>query len=331
MRILHTSHTGLPDPRIEKTALTMKKDGHELVFLGGKSSDSYNSNIFDRKYHVPIPNSFMVVNDFRFRRKWIKTINEISPDIVHAHNIIAAAMMLGADYPTIYDDHEYWSKQTFKYSSRGIVRRTAAIPLIRAIPRWERRLLEAYPVVTVSDMNARDHRRYAKHVTVTRNFPQKSELESLDDKSPRVGNVYVGNDFILKRFLDHRNMTGLRDIIELDYLAGLPHHEMMIQLTSYRVGFTPWLPHPLHEYADPNKHYEYLGAGLQVVVSRSLYGPLKDAPYVHPFDDYSEIPDIIANLPNIPSSEIMAHAKEHYVWENQASLIHEVYRYALSL
>ncbi|MGY5875953.1 MAG: glycosyltransferase family 4 protein [Candidatus Thorarchaeota archaeon] len=308
----------------------MKKAGHELIFLGGKPAQSQDLDAFEQTFHVPIPNTFRVVMDPRFRKKWVKTIDEISPDIVHAHNVIPGAMMLDTDYPTIYDDHEYWSKQSFKYSSRGLIRRLVAIPLVHTTPKWERQLLEKYPVITVSDMNAQDHRRYAKDVTVTRNFPLFSEIDVLTDKEDRAGNVYVGNDFLLPRFLEHRDMTGLTDVVEFDYLVDLSHQELMDRLTYYRAGLTPWRPHSLHEYADPNKNYEYLGAGLQVIISEALIGPIKDDPYVHPFADYSEIPGILENLPDISGSEIMEHAKKHYVWENQELLIHDVYKRALS-
>lgn len=329
MRILHTSHMGLPDSRIEKTALTMKKQGHELMFLGGQPVQSQDLNAISKTYHVPVGNNFTLVVDPRIKKRWIRKIDDIAPDVVHAHNIVAAAMMLDTSYPVVYDDHEYWSRQMFKFTSRDFIHRVAAKPLIRAIPKWERRLLETYPVLTVSEHNAEDHRRHSSHVEVTRNFPSIEEVSSLVDQEDREGAVYVGNDFNLSKFFPHRNMTNLHSVINFDIITGLRHDVMMERLTQYRIGLTPWLPHPLHWYCDPNKHYEYMNAGLQVVVTSTLCEPLSNDPYVHAFESYDSLPELMKTIPNIPGSEIMKHARNKYIWEKQESIITGIYKYAM--
>lgn len=328
MKILHTSHMGLPDSRIEKTALTMKKQGHELLFLGGRPALSQDLNAFRETHHVSVGNNLTLVVDPRIKKRWIKKIDEIGPDVVHAHNIVAAAMMLDTDYPMVYDDHEYWSKQTFKFTSRDLLHRVSAMPLIRAIPKWERRLLENYPVLTVSEHNAEDHRRYASHVEVTRNFPSIEEVSKLTNPEVREGVVYVGNDFSLSKFLPHRDMTNLRSVIDFDIITGLRHDMMLERLTHYRIGLTPYLPHSLHWYCDPNKHYEYMNAGLQVIVTNTLCEPLGSDPYVHAFESYDSLPELLITIPNIPGSEIMKHARNKYIWENHESKIRNIYKYA---
>jgi hypothetical protein len=319
---------GLPDSRIEKTALTMKKQGHELLFLGGRSVLNQDLNAFGETHHVSVGNNFALVVDPRIKKRWIKKIDEIRPDVVHAHNIVAAAMMLDTPYPVVYDDHEYWSKQMFKFTSRDFLHRVAAKPLIRAIPRWERRLLESYPVLTVSEGIAENHRRYSSHVEITRNFPSIEELLTLENHEDREGNVYVGNDFNLPKFLPHRNMASLRSVIDLNIIMGLPHDVMMECLTHYRIGLTPWRPHAFHRYCDPNKHYEYLNAGLQVIVTHTLHHALVGNPYVHTFSSYEEIPHLIDSLPDICGSVIMEDARERYIWENHEGKIRNIYKYA---
>ncbi len=326
MKILHTSHTGLPDPRIEKTAATMKKDGHELNFLGGRSINEYSLPVFNETHHIPIVNFLKLALDSSFKKKWLKKIDEIDPDVVHAHNIIAASFMLDTDYPVIYDDHEYWSKGSYRFGKRGIVRRAALIPFARKVPKWEEQILEKYPVITVGESIARDHRRLAKRVGVTRNFPFLEEVEQLQNPEQRDGNVYVGGDFNLQEFLPHRNMTGLKDIIDFDILSGLPHSTLMERLTHFRIGLTPWCQHPFHMYCEPNKHYEYLIAGLQVILTSSLMHPFNDEPYIHSFESYDEIPDLLNQIETIDSSKIMEHSRERYVWEKQEHVIKDMYK-----
>lgn len=331
LRILHTSHTGLPDPRIEKTALTMKKLGHELLFLGGRKTERQGLNAFLQTYYEPITNTLRLVADSSFKKRWLRAVDRMQPDIVHAHNLIAAAMMLDTDYPVIYDDHEYWSKQVFKYSSRSLIKRVSAWPLKRITPKWERAILEKYPVLTVGDRIAEEHREIADYVGVTKNYPLLTEVEHLEDGEHRRGCVYVGNDFELPRFLPHRDMSGLDSLVAFDYISGYPHEVMMELLTHYRVGLTPWKPHPFHQYCDPNKNYEYLHAGLQVVLSRSLVDPFKGVRYMHSFEEYRDIPALIAELPDYDPAEIMSLARNAYVWENQQNVILKAYSHALAL
>lgn len=326
MRILHTSHTGLPDARIEKTALTMKKDGHKVIFLGGLPIRNQSIPVFDEVHYIPMVNNLKFVMDSRFKQKWIKKIDEIKPDAVHAHNINAAAIMLDTEYPVIYDDHEYWSKQVFRFGERGFLRKIALKPFVKRIPIWEREILERYPVLTVSENIAKEHREIASHVGVTKNYPATAEAERLINSEVRAGNVYVGGDFNIPKFAPHRDMTGLRDAINFEIITGIEHDAMMERLTRFRFGLTPWRAHPFHKYCEPNKHYEYLVAGLQVILTASLAYPFHNEPYVHSFETYEEIPELIDSIKIIDGKEIMNHSKERYVWEKQEHVIRDIYR-----
>ncbi|MHA1389344.1 MAG: glycosyltransferase family 4 protein [Candidatus Thorarchaeota archaeon] len=326
MRILHTSHTGLPDYRIEKTAMTMQKEGHDVIFLGGLPDRGQSLSVFNEYYHIPIVNTLRLVLDSRFKKKWIKKIDEIKPDVVHAHNIIAAAMMLDTEYPVVYDDHEYWSKQIFRFHNRNAFRRIARIPFERMIPKWEMQIKKRYPILATCETTAKEHREIARYVGVTRNFPTLSDAGQIKNSIERTGSVYIGADFDIPKFAPHRDMTGLREILEFQTLSGLTHSILMERLTHFRFGLTPWLPHPSHRYSEPNKHYEYLIAGLQVIVTSSLMHPFKNEPYVHSFQTYDEIPDLISQIEEIDSEKIMIHSKNRYVWEKQEETIKSIYK-----
>ncbi len=328
MRILHISHGGLPDPRIEKTALTMKKEGHELVFIGGRPVVYQNLDAFERTYHVPTGNDLQVAFDPRIKRHWLDKIEEVKPDVIHAHNIIVAHFLLSTDYPVVYDDHEYWSKQAFKYGLRKLPRGLSSRPLMLLIPKWEAHVLRKYPVITTNENTAREHRRRSKWVGVTRNVPTLAQVEGLPEDNPRNGLVYVGSDFSLPTFFPHRDMTGLTRFLKFDIVAGLRHRDMMLALSKYSIGLTPWLPHPWHPYSDANRNYEYLHAGLQVVVNKLIKQSFADDVYVHAFDRYETLQETIDNIPETPPAEIMAHARREYIWENQENVIKTAYTYA---
>ncbi|TFH03573.1 MAG: hypothetical protein E4H14_16505, partial [Candidatus Thorarchaeota archaeon] len=200
MRILHLSQTGLPDLRIEKTALTMKDEGHELIFLGGRSFKWQNLNAFSRVLYLPVGNNLEIALSPLVKRSWLKAIEKINPDVIHAHNVWVARFLLGTEYPVIYDDHEYWSKQMQNLQVKSKKRRATYQPAKMLIPGWEKKLLSRYPVLTTTENTAVEHRRISKWVGVTRNVPSIKQIEGLKGPHNRKGVVYTGGDFALPEF-----------------------------------------------------------------------------------------------------------------------------------
>lgn len=319
----------MPDSRIEKMALIMKNKGHETIFLGAGPIRGEGLNAFSDTHYVPIPNSLMLVLRSKFQNEWIKRIELIKPDIVHAHNIIVAAIMLDTDYPVIYDDHEYWSKMAFKFEQRPLIRRIASLPLKKMIPKWEHSVVSKYPVITTHPNIAVEHRRISNHVAVVRNYTSIKEVEGLQQNQDRDGVVYIGNDFLKERFVPHRDMSGIKNYVNIECIYGMTHRQMMEELTKYKVGIIPWKPHPHHKYSNPNKAYEYQHAGLQVVLTHTLSDEFVGVPHVHPFHHYEEIPEILNTLPDYSPEDISDYARKHCLWENQIPLIEETYEKAI--
>jgi hypothetical protein len=123
MRILHLSHEGLPDWRVEKAALTALKEGHDVLFAGGGKSMNYyhhhnhpeSNNIFRQIFRIQwtakarygIPYYWYLV------KKQLRSIlQQAKPDIVHAHNLFSAKLISEFGEHYVYDDHEFWSKQS---------------------------------------------------------------------------------------------------------------------------------------------------------------------------------------------------------------------------
>ena len=52
MKILHLSHESLPDWRVEKSAITGLRAGHEVLFAGKKISGSHDRNLFAKIYEM---------------------------------------------------------------------------------------------------------------------------------------------------------------------------------------------------------------------------------------------------------------------------------------
>jgi len=240
MKILHLSDEGLPDWRIEKSALTAQRLGHDLAFAG-RTSLRYDRNTFPRIYTIKWTAKARMGVPYYWNtvRKQVRAIlNEFRPDIVHAHNIAAAKMTSEFDFPFVYDDHEYWSQHAkllveieqqnwnqqrdtnlsrfilnmFVTLRRALINRYC----IRLWQKWEKDIVSTHPTITVSSEIALALKAIGQteKVFVVPNFPMANE--TADTKKPefheRLSSVYAGGDGhnILK--YPNRNIDGLTDL-----------------------------------------------------------------------------------------------------------------------
>ncbi|MDR4513035.1 MAG: glycosyltransferase [Nitrososphaeraceae archaeon] len=247
MKILHFSELGLPDWRIEKSAITGSKFGHS-VYFAGLFSPNYRSDVFKKIFRLnwTWQSKLQLPYYYDLLKKQTKNIlDELSPDIIHAHNIFAAKISSEFDYPIVYDGHEYWS--AYVKNQREIIPKIDAIATntnILSFPRniirngfkkilrsrseylwmkWERDLVSKYPSITVSNNIANELKKYGKKVVVIPNFPSKEEIIKFPEPfyHQRLSSVYAGIEspsFILP----HRNLNGLIDLFnnnDLGYLV----------------------------------------------------------------------------------------------------------------
>ena len=73
MKVLHLSEYGLPDWRIEKSAITAKREGYEVFFAGEKNSPHYRNIIFEKIYEFHW--NLTVKNKLPFYYQTLKNIN----------------------------------------------------------------------------------------------------------------------------------------------------------------------------------------------------------------------------------------------------------------
>ncbi len=201
------SHGGLPDSRIEKTALSAStKIGHEVIF-GGMYSIGYSGKTFSRVYAINWPNlaKFRIPFYWRFVRKQVQqVINQSKPDIVHAHDIFSAKMISEFGLPFVYDNHEYWavyvrgvfeSSLSHKDLSQNHIwnrvlwkARKAAWNLVlryKAIAlwtNWEHELVSSAPTIVTTEKAAKELRESNRtnRVFVVPNFPTMFEVKDFE-------------------------------------------------------------------------------------------------------------------------------------------------------
>ena len=239
MKILHLSHEGLPDWRVEKSAITATRNSHEVIFCGRTSN--YKTPIFSNIYQINwnakarlgIPIYWSSV-----KRQLAKVLDKTRPDLVHAHNIFSAKMISEFKVPFVYDDHEFWSASSRllnemkpkledyrrKSVSHSIVdltintrRKIINYYAIKLWAKWEKEIVSSTPTITVSDTISNEMRKLGSgKLFVVPNFPLTSETSN--NKYPKchqsLSSVYAGSDGHNIDSYPHRNMAGFTELFE---------------------------------------------------------------------------------------------------------------------
>jgi hypothetical protein len=236
MRILHLSDDGLPDWRVEKSALTAKKNGHD-VFFAGRLNSITQSTVFSETYPIKWTAAAMIGIPYYYRRvkKQIeKLVKQVRPDIVHSHNIGSAKISHHLGLPMVFDDHEYFrmlslvNAENIKFqngvqSTSGLKRTVQSMKSsfisrqsISNWTKWEKELVSSVPTITVSEQIAQEltmDRDGGKDIFVVPNFPMETEAtEFSEPKSHKnLSCVYAGGDSKQKQ-VTNRDIFGLTNL-----------------------------------------------------------------------------------------------------------------------
>lgn len=310
MKILHLSHGSLPDWRIEKSALTGRRSGHEVFFAGERPREGYASSAFSKLLEVDWMVGFKVdkvsagmvgIQPYwnQIKKQVQRVIEEARPDIIHAHDIYPAKMALELGLPFVYDDHEYWSKhlslvRTNRSSSsiKNLTKKLGGRYVGRIFPAWEKEIVSSAPVITVSDTIIKDFSEMyqSKSLFLVPNYPTLHEVRDFQRPRQHSGmtSIYAGTDD-LGKMTPHRNIQGFPELFEsndignlvmigpkgqpsqkVSYTGFVKREEMYSQMAGGSVGILPWQNHWFHKYSNPNKAYEYAHAGLFVMCTSSF-------------------------------------------------------------
>jgi hypothetical protein len=266
MRILHISDDGLPDWRVEKAALTAKKNGHE-VFFGGRLNSNFQSTAFSEIYPIKWNAAAMIGIPYYYhsvKKQIAKLVKLVRPDIVHSHNIGSSKISHELGLPFVFDDHEYFGMlslvnaenikfhdRTYQYSGLGLGRTFHSIKLgfisrrsISNWTRWEKELVSSVPTITVSEQIADDLRKVrtgsTKDIFVVPNFPLQIETTEFSEPQPheKLSCVYAGGDSKFKQ-VTNRDISGLpnlfvsRDIGNLTIIGWDPESSEKFKATGF--------------------------------------------------------------------------------------------------
>ena len=236
MRILHLSDDGLPDWRVEKSALTAKKAGHE-VFFGGRLNNDAKSTIFSEIHRINWTAGAMVGIPYyyhRVKKQIEKLVKQLGPDIIHSHNIGSAKISHDLGLPAVFDDHEYFRmlsrvnaenihlqnttnlKSGFDRVKQNMKLSFISRQSISNWTNWEKELVLSVPTITVSEQIANELREVGdgktKEIIVVPNFPLETEISFKEPQAHgHLSSVYAGGDSKHKR-VTNRDISGLTNL-----------------------------------------------------------------------------------------------------------------------
>ncbi len=237
MKILHLSDDGLPDWRVEKSALTAKKAGHE-VFFGGRLNNNAKSTIFSEIHRVKWTAGAMVGIPYyyhRVKKQIEKLVKQVRPDIVHSHNIGSSKISHDLGLPAVFDDHEYFGmlsrvnaenlkiqniphlKPDFDKIMQNMKLSFISRQSISNWTKWEKELVLSVPTITVSEQIAHELKKLGegrtKEIVVVPNFPLEEEQTAFKEPQhhEQLSSVYAGGDSKHKQ-VTNRDISGLTNL-----------------------------------------------------------------------------------------------------------------------
>jgi glycosyltransferase involved in cell wall biosynthesis len=340
LTVLHLSHTGLPDPRVERLALLAKSYCHSM-FLGPTSGkvrlsknafeNVYTANEFSTGSILGLPGFYS-----KLRHEVGKFISQINPDLIYAHNVIAGKIASDLSTPFVYDDHEYWTRQALlrrigNFNLLTKLKNSARYFLApRVYRKWEKQIFSsAAAIVTVSEAIAKEHKRRNPMCVVVPNFPLSWEFEKTIPLSAHKGYIRaicLASDF--EGTLEHRQASKNIDALEqeggmyVDWVGkSPPSHWKWIKKRSwispskiistlaseYQIGLMPYQSHWYHRYSMPNKAASYSNAGLILVLNNDYYSLRSFFPKwsYYTFKNVTELKSIVRVLRNKAPEDIL--------------------------
>ena len=379
MKILHFSQQGFPHWRVEKSAITGLNNGHRVFFAGIKFPESYNDPIFEKSYEIEWPSTnypkILLFPYFFFGKPsiWLsvknsmkRILDELKPDVVHAHNLISAKLISELNFPLVYNDHEYWSHFISRKYEPKIINKKNHIwakiknPIYKRIinvwSKWEENIVTKYPTLVVSRAIADEmKKKYStKQVFVLPNFPLKNENPINDEPTfhKDLTSVYTGNDSFIK-IRPHRDMTGLDKLFEKNDIGNLviignsnikqsekiivkgllDRINMYTEMSKSSIGILPWKTHWSHKYFSPNKAFEYAHAGLHIICTSSLSSVVEElknnCTTIENYNDLvKELSYFRNNKDELFKNRVITYnfAKENLIWEKYDKRIIEAYK-----
>lgn len=378
LKVLHVEDSDFSDPRVINAAITGKKAGYDVYFCGVNRNLQLTTDVFKEikwigfsakarvaKRSIPFVERYWYWYPFPREAIWIEkqlkqVIDEIRPDIIHAHNIFAAHYTSIFGIPIVLDDHELHSVHTrARHEQETSLRTRMEVRIMqKRWSQWEREFGGRHPIITVSEPIAEHHRHYSSHVFVVPNYPNSNAIKISNFNEAHKGELcsaYIGSDSV-ENFTPVRDITGLHDIFSDNTETGtltrigvsfpntsrirsfgfIPMSDAYKNMMQHcHIGLLPWRRHWFHKYCNPNKVYEYAHCGLWLITIDDLPSVVTDFNGLcDKFGTYEELKELLVYYNERPDElnekrlRTLECAQANLVWERVEQKILNAYQVA---
>ena len=360
MRVLELNDR-FPDRRVEKTIHSDQRLGHSVravtIYLApGFSMDQVEFIKFPLSLH----HALFRMKKFRMALKQV--IEEVDPDVIHAHNVFFARASIEQGYPVVYNDHEYWSFQekhnhpfSTPWTPRFLKKKLSWFYRYPIIKKWEKEVLQNSVVISVHENIVREHLRVCPAGFVMPNQPEREEVQGVWEQAKKSERdfdaVYVGGDMLTKSYAHRQAHQSYKDLKSRGFrllivgdkkaqfgnqilsVGFVPHQEIYKYTIRGKTGLLPWKSHPYFKYVSPNKLYFYFHSGAIPIVPKEVSVPYENEKVLAKFSSLRELPQVLHRIVSskIDHEGIVNHAKEHYLWEYHESALKNAYEKALEV
>lgn len=306
------SHSVSPDKRVDQEAESLAKQGHKLYLICGRKRKAESSpKVYEEIFLIPLNRMQQAFYYFPVRvaiKKYAKIFAKIKPDVVHAHDLMAAyiaSFSINKNMKFVYDDHEVW-ELTKKQKSENIknpIKFLIRKKLYFDSKRISKKVMKkADLIIVVNDYWIKFYEKRGvnpKKIITIENFPKKELIDEalsredlIDDffiKDPRSKVVVSSSGAKVTADVSRNVINYAEAIFELDNWVLVifgPKDERLEKLDAHFISYKPLIEylsycskcnvtiHPalLNErshYGSPNRIFESALLGLRIISSRA--------------------------------------------------------------
>jgi len=361
LRIAHltTVHSALDHRIFRKECRSLARAGYEVTIIGPHSADTQLESVSIRAI---AKQRFRALRMTQSAWRVFRVALRENAEIYHFHDpeLIPIALLLrGMGKRVIYDVHEDYPKDIYYKPYLPRIFRRVVSSVVAAAEVSAARHFSA--VVTVTPFIASRFSGANEKTVVVRNFPYREELLGESAKSwdsRRVAVAYVGTISPQRGIAEIVEAAGLLPeslaatleiagenvppkVMQQPGWARVRHHGILDQRRTYellrqvRVGIS--CQHPIPTFVDsiPVKIFEYMGAGLPIIISnfpfwREMLDGFKCALFVNPLKP-REIADALEYLlANPGEAEAMgsrgqAAVAAQFNWNSESKTLVDLY------
>lgn len=311
-KILMFSHSPIPDIRIDKEVKALVNAGHEIYAICSGKGKGEIPEYYKEVFFIPLKRTQKAFVPFSYskpKKEYKKIIEKIKPDVLHAHDIVAANIAIRVkpkDAKFIYEDHEIWEliKKLELTERKGIIKFPLRVYQYLMAKFLSKKIMKKSDIVVVVqkywiDFYV-DRGIKRKKIISIENFPSKDLIDEaikrvdlVDDfilSDPRKKIVHssklskVSDDFLrdITKFVEAVNelddwvlvIFGSEDKIFTDlgvkFLPPRSPVEYLASSAKCDVALNPLVLNERLNFCSPNRLYESVALGLRVISTKAI-------------------------------------------------------------